>query len=163
MLGPLARTTAVMPLAVIQIACSVSHELAGDDRYAHCTDLGELALQSYSRADAERRMRVRVLELGGDLLLFGERGRSGRLSDSPEEIVERRNVLLATAAADGGERPAVAITAEHTDDPDAPAADQASAEQKRTGVITAEKIEDPQGELWFYGAALRCTPADPFQ
>jgi hypothetical protein len=34
---------------------------------------------------------ARVLELGGDTLLFGVRGRAGRLSDSPDEITERRS------------------------------------------------------------------------
>src|SRR5688500_440583 len=98
MLRAIARTTTLVPLAVIHIACSATREFAADDPYANCVDLGSLSVQSFSRADAERAMLARVLELGGDTLLFGERGRSQRLSDAPDEIVARRNQRLATDA-----------------------------------------------------------------
>jgi hypothetical protein len=93
-------------------------------------DLGDLSLSAYSRSDAEVRMKTRVLELGGDTLLFGERGRSGRLNNVPEEIVERRNELLAIAATAAPRRP---VAASGTD----------------------PSVGGP-GELWYYGAALRC-------
>ena len=105
----LGRTTAVMSLAVIHIACSATSAVTAGDRYANCTDLGDLSLLSTSRDDAERQMRVRVLELGGDTLLFGVRGRTGRLIDSPEEIVERRSRLMAPAANSAAEQPIIAF------------------------------------------------------
>lgn len=107
-------------------------------------------------------MRARVLELGGDTLLFGMRGRSGRLSASPEEIVERRNELLATAAANGSE-PAVAITVGPTEEAEPPETAQTNAERRRNAVITGERIADQPGQLWFYGAALRCNKAEPLE
>ncbi len=68
---PFARTTAILTFALLHVACSHAVNIGADDRYANCADLGELALQSHSRADAEQRMRLRVLELGGDTLLIG--------------------------------------------------------------------------------------------
>jgi hypothetical protein len=134
MLRRIARAAAVGPLAVLHIACSATLNLT-EDPYANCTDLGDLSLLSRGRLDAETRMMERVRELGGDTLLFGERGRSGRLSDVPREIVERRNELLAVAEVDAGQQP------------------------------TLEELVDPSqassgAELWYYGAALRCNPTD---
>ena len=77
-------------------------------------------------------MRLHVLELGGDTLLFGERGRSGRVRYVPEEIVERRNQLLAPAEAADGQQP-IAET-------------------------STDAIQASPGDLWYYGAALRCNP-----
>ena len=122
------RSTAIIPLAMLQIACSATPKLAAGP-YAHCDDLGTLTLTSSSRPDAEERMRLHVLQIGGDTFLFGERGRSGRLTYVPEEIVERRNQLLTPEATDG-QRP---IAAPSTDG-----------------------IQASPGELWYYGAALRC-------
>jgi hypothetical protein len=75
-------------------------------------------------------MRARVLQLGGDTLLFGERGRSGRLRDVPPEIVQRRNEILEAAEPNGGRR--------------------------RAAEMPTEQIPASPGELWYYGAALRC-------
>jgi hypothetical protein len=119
-----------MALAAIPIACTRTLELAAADPYAHCADLGDLSLSSRSRSDAELWMRARVLELGGDTLLFGERGRSGRLRDVPEEIVKRRSELIAVASANAVRR----------SDAETPTASTQAA----------------PGELWYYGAALRC-------
>jgi hypothetical protein len=149
----------VIPLALMHIACSATRELGADDPYANCADLGDLSLLSYSQADAERRMRARVLELGGDTLLFGVRGRAGRLSDSPDEIVERRSRLLA-AVDDAGEPPLV-MTAEEAQEPDALETAEANAARRRTAAIAAENMKDTPGELWFYGAALRCSSTHP--
>jgi hypothetical protein len=123
------RAAACVLLAVLHIACSPTPELAADP-YAHCEDLGDLALQSYSRADAELRMKAQVLELGGDLLLFGERGRSGRTIVVPAEIVERRTELVTGVESTGGPPP--------------------------SDGVTPDQITTPPGELWYYGAALRC-------
>jgi hypothetical protein len=73
-------------------------------------------------------MEARVLELGGDTLIFGERGRPERL-DVPQEIVERRNELNST---------------------------EPNGSQPRIPKISMDQIPTPQGELWYYGAALRC-------
>jgi hypothetical protein len=75
-------------------------------------------------------MKAQVLELGGDTLLFGERGRSGRTIAVPPEIVERRNELV------------VAIEADST---------EASRDE-----LAPDQVPAPAGELWYYGAALRC-------
>jgi hypothetical protein len=157
---PIARTTALLSLAVIQIACSATREIGADDPYANCADLGDLSLLSYSQADAERRMRARVLELGGDTLLFGVRGRTGRLGGSPEEIVERRSRLMTAGAATAAEQPVIVITAEEAEEPDALETAEANAARRRSAAITAESIRDPGGELWFYGSALRCSSTD---
>jgi hypothetical protein len=68
--------------------------------------------------------------MGGDTLLFGERGRSARVSEVPREIVECRDALLERDPATGGQSPVAA-----------PSTDQ---------------IQPRSGELWYYGAALRC-------
>lgn len=159
MLGAIVRTTALIPLAVIHIACSATRELGANDPYANCADLGDLSLLSYSQADAERQMRARVLALGGDTLLFGVRGRAGQLSDSPEEIVERRSRLM-TAATTDVEQPVIVITAEEAEDPDALEIAEANAARRRSASITADSIREPAGELWFYGSALRCSSTD---
>jgi hypothetical protein len=149
----------VTPLAALHIACSPTPELP-EDPYARCVDLGELALVADSRLDALRRMETRVLELGGDTLLFGERGRSGRLADSPEEIVQRRNKLLAVAEAGGDAQPAAEIASEQIEESEASEAEAADVRQP-AAKITAEEIQDSPGELWYYGAALRCELASP--
>jgi hypothetical protein len=102
----------------------------GADPYADCTDLGDLVLSASSRGDAEGRMKAQVLELGGDLLLFGERGRSGRTIVVPAEIVERRTELVTGVESTGGPPP--------------------------SDGVTPDQITTPPGELWYYGAALRC-------
>jgi hypothetical protein len=147
---PFARTTAILTFALLHVACSHAVNIGADDRYANCADLGELALQSHSRADAEQRMRLRVLELGGDTLLIGERGRAGRLSASPAEIVERRNELLTGLDED---QPIVVLTAEQQEA--ALDAAVANAAQLRAAPMTSTST-DSSAELWFYGAALRC-------
>jgi hypothetical protein len=75
-------------------------------------------------------MEARVRELGGDTLLFGERGRSRRLDDVPEEIVKRRDELRPPPETKNG----------------------------RTRVADAATVDAQllPGELWYYGAALRC-------
>ena len=125
----------VVLLAVLHVGCSTTLTI-GAGPYAGCVDLGDLTLTSSSRSDAEERMKARVLELGGDTLLFGERGRSAPLSDVPQEVTRRRNELLAlTQTADGQ-----AVDVGTTPTPEAQAA-----------------------ELWYYGAALRCSqrPSTP--
>jgi hypothetical protein len=156
MLGHIARTTAVIPLAVIHIACSATREPSAHDPYANCADLGDLSVLSYNQAGAEQQMRSRVLELGGDTLLFGVRGRTGRLSDSPDEIVERRSRLLTTAAVADAPSPIV-MTAEDAEDPDAFATAETNAARRQTAAVIAASMKDAPGELWFYGAALRCS------
>ena len=158
MLGSIARTTAVILLAVIHTACSVTREFGAADPYANCVDLGDLSLMSYSQTDAEQRMRARVLELGGDTLLFGVRGRAGRLSDSPEEITERRSRLLTADADTDIALPAVVLT---TDEADAFETAEANGARRRTAQIAAQRLGNAPGELWFYGAALRCSSTDP--
>lgn len=137
-----------MPVA----ACSATREFASDDPYANCIDLGDLSLQSASRADAQQQMIARVAELGGDTLLFGERGRTGRLAAVPGEIVERRNRLLVETPAQE------TVLAVATEDPEeeAGAATGTAAEERRPGRAVVEQIEESPGELWYYGAALRC-------
>jgi hypothetical protein len=145
----------ILTFAMPHIACSHAVKIGTGDRYANCADLGELSLQSYSRADAEQRMRLRVLELGGDTLLIGEQGRAGRLSASPAEIVERRTELLTGV---DEEPPAAVLTAEQQ----AAALDAAvaTAAQRRAAPTTPASADASPSELWFYGAALRCNPAD---
>lgn len=137
-----ALLSAIALLSLLQGACNSQVADYGEGRYANCVDLGTLALPSFSRLDAEQRMRARVEELGGDMLLFGERGRSELIDEVPEEIARRRDQLGVPAAGSGpiarpvesigGEQPVLDIPAEDT----------------RTDV-----------KLWYYGAALRCRPA----
>jgi hypothetical protein len=144
----------------MHIACSATRQVAASDPYANCADLGELSLLSSSQADAEQRMRARVLELGGDTLLIGVRGRAGRLSDSPLEIVERRGRLLTpTPVIDAGQAPVV-LTAREAEEPDALETAEANAARRRSAAMAAANMKDAPGELWFYGAALRCRPAE---
>jgi hypothetical protein len=157
----IARITAILPLAVIHCACSATREVAAGDPYANCADLGDLSLLSQTQADAEQRMRTRVLELGGDTLLFGVRGRTGRLANSPAEISERRSRLLTAATVTDAGQPAIVMTAEQAEEPDALEIAEANAARRRSAAITAETIKPPSGELWFYGAALRCGTPKP--
>ena len=159
MLRTIARTTTLVPLAVIHLACSATRELAADDPYANCVDLGDLSVQSFNRADAERAMLERVRELGGDTLLFGERGRSQRLSDAPDEIVARRNQRLATDAATDAQRPAIVRTEGQPEDADATA--EGNAARRLSAPILAATSQGSPQELWFYGAALRCNSSPP--
>jgi hypothetical protein len=118
----------LVPLtAAAHLACSASRTIT-EGPYAGCEDLGDLALSSSSRDAAEQRMKAQVLDLGGDTLLFGERGRDFRI-DVPEEITERRNELVRSVESERGA-----------------AGDQSGADQ----------APPPAGELWYYGAALRC-------
>jgi hypothetical protein len=112
------------------------------DRYAHCTDLGTLAFPAWSRLDAEQQMRARVEELGGDTLLFGERGRSALIDEVPAEIAQRRDEL--------------GVAATNTEI-------SAPAQRPIESIGGAQPLLDqPTGdtrtatELWYYGAALRC-------
>jgi hypothetical protein len=130
------RFASVVLVAILQIACSRT-QLIGADPYADCTDLGDLVLSAHSRADAEARMKAQVLELGGDTLLFGERGRSGRTAIVPVEIVERRNELVTLVESGTSQPPS----------------DESSPDQ----------VSAPPGELWYYGAALRCGTSDQFK
>ena len=117
-----------MPLVpAINLARSAPQRIA-EGPYAGCLDLGDLMLSASSRDVAEQRMKAQVIELGGDTLLFGERGRENRI-DVPEEITERRNELVRPES-DGGE-------------PEA-------------GPRGSDRAPPPAGELWYYGAALRC-------
>jgi hypothetical protein len=133
------RIVTFLVLAALQAACSTS---APPDRYANCTDLGTLALPAFSRLDAEQRMRARVEELGGDTLLFGERGRSALIDEVPAEIAQRRDELgVATTNAEisaPAQRPVESIGGAQ------PLLDQPT-EDTRTAT-----------ELWYHGAALRC-------
>jgi hypothetical protein len=149
------RAAAVIALSMLLIACSATQVVYGDDPYARCIDLGDLALSSNSRADAQRRMVARVVELGGDTLLFGERGRTGRLAEVPEEIVERRSGLLAEDEV-LDPQPAVAITTVAAPEAEAVAAQEAAGDPQRAGRAVVEEIEESSGDLWYYGAALRC-------
>ena len=160
MLGSIARTTALLPLAALHVACSATPQVAAVDPYANCADLGDLSFLSLSQAEAEQRMRARVLELGGDTLLFGVRGRAGRLGDSPDEIVERRSRLMTpTPAIDSGPPPVV-MTAAEAEQPDALETAESNAARRRTAAAAAANMKDAPGQLWFYGAALRCNGTD---
>jgi hypothetical protein len=123
------RSAMIAMLAFLHIACSQTLEFA-EGPYAHCVDLGDLALLSYDRVDAETRMKAQVLELGGDTLLFGERGHSGRTTVAPQEIVERRTELVTGVESIPSQPPSEGVTPDH--------------------------VQTPAGELWYYGAALRC-------
>jgi hypothetical protein len=123
------RSAWIILPAVLHVACSQTLELSADP-YAHCKDLGDLALLSDNRTDAETRMKAQVLELGGDLLLFGERGRSGRTIVVPPEIDERRTELVTGI--------------------------ESARSQPSSDGVTPDQIATPPGELWYYGAALRC-------
>jgi hypothetical protein len=129
MLRQIPRAAIVVLLAAGQAACSATVVVGTADPYAGCVDLGDLALTSSSRSDAQDRMEARVRELGGDTLLFGERGRSRRLGQMPEEIAKRRDELR----------------------PPNPKSDEALL----AGASTIDAQTLP-GELWYYGAALRC-------
>lgn len=133
------QTGALLALAALQAACSTPAPL---DRYANCTDLGTLALPAFSRLDAEQRMRVRVEELGGDILLFGERGRSALIDEVPAEIAQRRDEL------------GVAATNAEISAPAPRPVESIGGAQP----VVDEPTEDPHTatELWYYGAALRC-------
>jgi hypothetical protein len=76
-------------------------------------------------------MKAQVLELGGDTLLFGERGRSGRTTVVPPEIDERRTALVTGV--------------------------EAIPNQPPSEGLTPDQVQTPPGELWYYGAALRCS------
>ncbi|HEX5047089.1 MAG TPA: hypothetical protein VFX89_08220 [Gammaproteobacteria bacterium] len=125
------------------------------DPYARCTDLGEISLASTSRSDAELRMRARVRELGGDTLLFGMRGRSGPLANVPEEIAERRREIMAPAEPVVN-APPVAPPAAIIEREDPPPA----ALPPRTPRTAVVEVQPLPGELWYYGAALRCNQAE---
>ena len=144
------------PIAGILVACSAAVKYGADDPYANCRDLGEIALTSGSREDAESRMRVRVRELGGDTLLFGMRGRSARLNATPEEIVQRRTELVADVEPSSEQAPPAAVTVEALEDSDQPEAADAADGGQRVGRTTVREVLPPPGELWYYGAALRC-------
>jgi hypothetical protein len=118
MLGPIARTATILPLAVLHFACSATREFAAGDPYANCEDLGDLSLLSYTQA--------------------------------------------AAAVTDTGQ-PAIVMTAAEAQEPDALETAEANAARRRSAAITSESIKPPAGELWFYGAALRCNKPEPLQ
>jgi TonB family protein len=99
-------------------------------------------------------MRARVRELGGDTLIFGERGRLGNVGGTPEEVARGRDARL--SAARGVPKSPTAGAPERRDESEVPA--DAAGGQRR-GKVTVQPIEPPVGELWYYGAALRCNPA----
>ena len=152
------RAAVVMPLTALHIACSAPARLATGP-YAHCVNLEDIALISHSKPDAEQRMTARVIELGGDTLLFGERGRSEQLNDVPQEIVERRSEL--TSSEPNAGQPRIVTTS-----PDPLPADvpqdvvESSGGRPRIPRISVDQVPAAQGELWYYGAALRCKPTD---
>ena len=156
-----ARSVGALLPVVLIAACSRTLVFGGGDSYANCADLGDLALASDNRADAEQRMRAQVLELGGDTLLFGERGRSVSVGDVPEEIVERRNQLVSPVSDEGTVSPEGA--AESPAGPSAESAERHEALSQpvdrgrgRRGRISMEAMAVAPGQLWYYGAALRC-------
>lgn len=130
----------VASLTLLLSACS-SPVQYGEGRYANCEDLGEIALQSRSREDAEDRMRVQVAERGGDTLLISERGRTEQLNETPREIVARRDIILEGATT---------ITFEQASDADG---------ERPPPVLPPSPTTD--AELWYYGAALRCALIKP--
>lgn len=144
------------PVAGLLVACSAAVKYGSDDPYANCRDLGEIALTSSSREDAESRMRARVRELGGDTLLFGMRGRSARLSATPEEIAQRRTELVAVVEPSSEQAPTAGTTIDALEDSDEPEAADAADGSQRVGRTTVQEVLPPPGELWYYGAALRC-------
>jgi TonB family protein len=139
--------------ATLLAACSTTRHLPPNP-YANCVDLGTLSEPSASKADAEARMRTRVRELGGDTLIFGERGRVGR-DATPEEVSRGRDARVGADTASHSEPPTAAT--EQTDDAIAPTAPEGSGLRRR-GKITSQSVEPLVGELWYYGAALRCNP-----
>jgi hypothetical protein len=143
------------PVAGLLVACSAAVKYGADDPYANCRDLGEIALTSASREDAESRMRARVRELGGDTLLFGMRGRAARLSATPEEIAQRRTELVAVEPITE-QAPAVGTTIDALEDSAEPEAADIADGRQRVGRATVQEVLSPPGELWYYGAALRC-------
>jgi TonB family protein len=151
-----AHVAAVISPAVLLVACSATPTLSADP-YAQCVDLGDLALLSASKSDAEAQMRTRVRELGGDTLLFGERGRSAP-GAAPEEIAQRRQKLLG-ADTDAVPQPAAEAAAEQTGETDTPADAGVAGDPQRRGRTTSQPVAELVGELWYYGAALRCSPA----
>ncbi len=119
----------VVLLSGLQVACSATSKLASDP-YEGCIALGYLEIWSDTGADAERNMRARVLELGGDTLLLGSPGISIGEKDVPELIVERRNQLLA--------------------------AGQVSESDNSTASRDQVQTLPGEGRLRYDGAALRC-------
>jgi hypothetical protein len=55
------------------------------------------------------------------------------------------------------------MTAAEAQEPDALETAEANAARRRSAAITSESIKPPAGELWFYGAALRCNKPEPLQ
>lgn len=150
----------ILPIAALHGACSATPKLPADDPYARCVDLGEISLLSDSSSDAQQRMRVRVRELGGDTLLFGVRGRSRRLADAPEEIVQRRSELLAPAETAAEEVPAAAAPPDRIEDAEEPELTEATGDRRSTSRISVTQTQELPGELWYYGAALRCNASE---
>ena len=146
---------AAVGLAALHVACSSAVVDGSADPYAHCNDLGEISLTSTSSSDAQVRMAARVREIGGDTLLFGVRGRSERLANVPEEIAERRTKLMAPPepAVEPAPRPGATEIA---------ALDDAAAADgpQRTPKTSVVEVQSLPGELWYYGAALRCNLAE---
>ena len=154
-MGLVVRAAAVGPLAALHVACSSAVAIDSADPYARCADLGEISLTATSRSDAELRMRARVRELGGDTLLFGMRGRSGPLADVPEEIAARRRELMAPP--EPAVEPAPRPDATEIATPDDAAATDGPQRTPKTSVVEVQSLP---GELWYYGAALRCNLAE---
>ncbi len=131
-----ALVSAAVTLALLQGACQSRVKEYGEGRYANCVDLGEIALQSRSREDAEDRMRAQVLERGGDTLLISERGRAEQLNETPREIAARRDIVLEGTTT---------ISFEQASDAD---------DERPMPVLPPAPATDE--ELWYYGAVLRC-------
>jgi hypothetical protein len=49
------------------------------------------------------------------------------------------------------------MTAEEAEDPNALATAETNAARRQTAAVIAASMKDAPGELWFYGAALRCS------
>jgi hypothetical protein len=130
------------------------------DPYAHCVYLGELSVLSSNRLDAEQRLAARVPALGGDTLLFGYRGRSEQLSELPDELVERRDDLVTFAEPNADQVRVEAISSDGYQDSVEHANELRSSgrngDQPHNPRISSEEVPPAQGELWYYGAALRC-------
>jgi hypothetical protein len=155
----LARGAVVAALAVLQIACS-STAVVFADPYAHCEYLGDLSVLSSNRPDAEQRLAARVTALGGDTLLFGYRGRSEPLSELPDELVERRDGLVTFAEPNSYQALVETISSDESQDSVEDATELTSpgrnGDQPRNPRISWQEVPPAQGELWYYGAALRC-------